>query len=258
MTTKLMREFPSPNVTAMIPLHPLSIEEHKFFVVNHSKGIFEFKYSGHLLSRIDDFAQNAFDSYREHMYPVSVTGLKTKVVDTASYRTSAIETKPIYGSRRFCTMDYNFAELLTNIIKGRSAVDIIQDENGDWMEMVNVSQYFRFMDYEEGGEHFPHYDSDYHYEYNDSYTKYSLVVYFTQCKTGEFAFVNDAGTKFEGIIDDWDRQATEEECWLKIKPEPMKILLFPHTLCHTVLPFTDVGRHRMICRGDILFKKISK
>ncbi len=253
MTTKLMLEIPSPNVTAMVPLYFRSLNglsSDDYVIVSHGKGIFEFqclKASSPVFR--DDVKRNlrdCFDRNKDHIYPVSVSGLKD---GAGAYANTA-------GSERFCTMNYDLADILTNMIKGRSAVDIIQDENGKWMELLNVSQYFRFMQYKTGGEHFPHYDSDYTYEYNGAVTKYSLVAYFTECKSGEFAFVEPKGTEFEGIVGDWNRQATDKECYLKINPMAMKILVFPHTLCHTVLPFTDRNNQRIICRGDLLFKHI--
>ncbi len=246
---KLMLEMPSPNVTKMIPLSfsdITRIEPNYFTVTPHPNGIYEYTYLGNRGQVISDCAQYAFEhTYKDHIYDVDVSGFK-KPGDV---------TPAAVGSQRFCTMNYGFAEFLTKIIKHRSAVDVIQDENGNWMEMLNVSQYFRFMRYKAGGEHFPHYDSDFEYKYNGAVTKYSLVAYFTKCDTGELAFVNDKGTKFEGIINDWDRQAEDKEIYLKIKPAPLKIVVFPHTLCHTVLPYTDNGE-RIICRGDLLYKKV--
>lgn len=251
--TKLMLEVPSPNVTAMVPLQFQSLnvfEPDDFTILSHKKGIFEFQCSKAKVARnatnIKRNLEDCFDRNKEHIYPVSVSGLKN---GAGAYANTA-------GSERFCTMDYRFANFLTNIIKGRSAVDIIQDENGKWMELVNVSQYFRFMRYKTDGEHFPHYDSDFTYEYNGAVTKYSLVAYFTDCKSGEFAFVEPKNTEFEGGNTDWNRQATDAECYLKIMPQPLRILVFPHTLCHTVLPFTDKNQDRIICRGDLLFKHI--
>lgn len=239
----LMKEMISPNVTKMIPLLHLRSgilpSRNNYKVVCHGRGVFEFVPNHTRGDEIFGAIQKTFIEYSQNaaVYPVSVTGLKTNVDKV--------------GSHRFCTMDYDFAKYLTEIIKDQCAVDIIQDEFG-YHQMLNVSQYFRFMRYKEGGEHFPHYDSDFVYHYNEMVTKYSLVVYFSDCNTGDFAFVNDPR---ENDCSDWDRQATEEEIWLKVKPSCMKILLFPHTLCHTVLPFTDANSARYIARGDILFMR---
>ena len=55
-------------------------------------------------------------------------------------------------------------------------------------------------------------------------------------------------SKLEGQV----RSATDKEIYLKIKPNNMKLVLFPHTLCHGVLPFTEDERN--IIRGDLIFK----
>lgn len=248
----LMKEVPSCNVTHILdiglggPKMP-----HQFDIINHGKGVFEFnpikclqseQCKQYLLEKLPA----AFDAYQQHnaVYPVTTTGLK-------------IQDDQQIGSHRFCTMDYRFAQYLTNVIKDRSVVDIIQSQN-QWFDMINVSQYFRFMKYSSGGEHYPHYDSDFEYQYNKAVTKYSVVVYFNDCDSGELAFVDDTrGKKIVFYKDDWKRQATDQEIWLKIKPSYMKIVLFPHELCHTVLPFTDQDNIRYICRGDILFNQVS-
>lgn len=243
---KLMAEIPSPNVTA---IHSLDFDKYKSFtkgdfsVLCHKNGIFEFRYN----ARKPDFhlvpVYDAFGIYQSQTYNVNVTGCKTSNFDKV-------------GSVRFCTMNYNFASILTNIIKDFSVLDIIKDESGDWLEMVNVSQYFRFMMYKRGGEHFPHWDTDFAYDYNGTITKYSVVVYFTDNVTGEIAFVDETNTEFANSTLDWTRQATDEEIYLKINPSFFKIVAFPHTLCHTVLPFQDKNTgDRIICRGDILYRK---
>lgn len=253
MKNKLMLEIPSPNVTKIIPLdfEELSgIQPKDFDISQHKNGIYEFDLilPGSRLGKLNDIYSmiaRAFLAYRDHIYDVDVTGFKKNDGTPSSV-----------GSTRFCTMNYDFAEFLTNIMKYRSVLDIIKDENGSWWEMLNVSQYFRFMRYQTGGEHYPHLDSDFEYEYNGAVTKYTVVVYFTRCNTGEIAFVDGTGTEFEGKTCDWSRQAKDEEIYLKIKPDVLKIVAFPHTLCHTVLPFTDNCNVRMICRGDILYKKV--
>ncbi len=250
---KLMLEMLSPNVTKILPID-LSLfnlyHYNNFHITPHENGIFEFQLQDYRLyteSKILEVMNEAFNVYKDHIYNVDVTGFKNNN-----------EQPSKVGSTRFCTMHYGFAKWLTSIIKHSSTVDVIRDTAGNWYEMVNVSQYFRFMRYQAGGEHFPHYDSDFEYKYNGAVTKYSVVVYFTRCKSGEIAFCNDNRNIYDGrkAQTDWDRQATNEEIYKKFLPEPLKIVAFPHTLCHTVLPFTDEGKTRIICRGDILFKKV--
>jgi hypothetical protein len=105
------------------------------------------------------------------------------------------------------------------------------------------------MRYSKGGEHFPHYDSDFH---GSNYvTKYSLVMYFNDCESGELAFVDDPRRPV--TESDWERQATGEEIYRKITPRAGRIVLFPHTLCHTVLPFRGEASFRRVVRGDLVF-----
>ena len=120
------------------------------------------------------------------------------------------------------------------------------------------SDYFRFMKYTSGGQHYPHYDTDFIID-NNTITKYSLVMYFNDCKDGELVFCKDNRPPktemsfIEKDTSDWNRQVEEEEILLKIKPKAGMIVLFPHTLCHAVLPFT--GEERNIVRGDLEFVK---
>jgi hypothetical protein len=244
-----MLEMPSPNVTHILPLYMSNLPDQKRYnITSHGRGVFEFNPVETKNDVITTIIESAFYKYEQNdaVYPVTITGLKT---------CDSPETADV-GSTRFCTMDKDFAQYLTNVISGRSVVDIIKDGEY-WHQMINVSQYFRFMRYQTGGEHFPHYDSDFVYQYNNAATKYSLVVYFNDCDSGELAFVDDAKRQKKCIDHtDWKKQANDSEIWLKIKPSCMKIVLFPHTLCHAVLPFTDENNVRYICRGDILFEKV--
>lgn len=263
-----MKEIPSPNVTYIRPqifvagTLPNCTD---FSIKSHGRGIFEFNPLSKAGSLgVVNALERTFEDYNiaGATYPVTITGAK---VDSN-------ESK-LAGSTRFCTMNPQFAEYLTDVIANRSVIDIISTEHMKeqytgsgiaftskqvhWWEMINVSQYFRFMKYSTGGEHFPHYDSDFVYEYNYAITKYSIVVYFNDCDSGELAFIDD-NTEHAENKSDWTRQATDAEIFLKIRPSAMKILLFPHTLCHTVLPFTDKNNVRYICRGDVLFQRVNR
>ena len=258
----LIPEIVSPNVTKIKPMYlPTGIVDiigdgctmkDLYEITNHGNGIFEFNIQidedtkSAMGERINlDFAEYEKD---DAVYNVSVTGLPTD---------SGI------GSKRFCTMNATLASWITETIKGRCAIDIFKDEYNSLWEFVQASQYFRFMKYENGGEHFPHYDSDYKHVDNTHVSKYSVVMYFTDCETGDIAFCfDDRENNSDSVWDsDWDRQANEDEIYLSIKPKAMKILMFPHTLCHTVLKYTQNENTesfgRIICRGDLYFKRVS-
>ena len=179
---------------------------------------------------------------------VSITGIKENMNDGQ-------------GSSRYSTNSPKLSEYLTNILNSFN-LNIRADFHKDFDSINNickyskVSDYFRFMKYENGGQHYPHYDTDFIIDKN-TITKYSLVMYFNDCEDGELVFCKDnrppkTEMSFIGTdTSDWNRQVKEEEILLKIKPTAGMIVLFPHTLCHAVLPFT--GRERNIVRGDLEF-----
>ena len=171
---------------------------------------------------------------------VSITGIKENMNDGQ-------------GSSRYSTNSPKLSEYLTNILNSFN-LNIRADFHRDYDSIINickyskVSDYFRFMKYENGGQHYPHYDTDFVIDKN-TITKYSLVMYFNDCKDGELVFCKDFRENHQNS--DWNRQVKEEEILLKIKPTAGMIVLFPHTLCHAVLPFT--GEERNIVRGDLEF-----
>ena len=196
-----------------------------------------------------DHLQNQFDTWFNHFKSeglvenVSITGIKENMNDGQ-------------GSSRYSTNSPKLSEYLTNILNSFN-LNILADFHEDFDSINNickyskVSDYFRFMKYENGGQHYPHYDSDFVIDKN-TITKYSLVMYFNDCKDGELVFCKDFRENHQNS--DWNRQVKEEEILLKIKPKAGMIVLFPHTLCHAVLPFT--GEERNIVRGDLEFVRI--
>lgn len=180
---------------------------------------------------------------------VSITGIKENINDGK-------------GSYRYSTNSRILSEFLTDVINELGIVDTNVEENKylfkassetikqkEYYKFIKVSEYFRFMKYEKGGQHYPHYDSD--YCFNDGViTKYSLVMYFNDCEDGEIVFCKDNRMNHKNT--DWKRQCNEDEIILKFKPEKGKIILFSHDLCHSVLSFT--GDYRKMVRGDLEFK----
>ena len=238
----------SPNVKRIYNNHfarilsytPSSILEYydvldeKIIVIN----IQNQKYTDHL--------QNQFDTWFNHFKSeglvenVSITGIKENMNDGQ-------------GSSRYSTNSPKLSEYLTNILNSFN-LNIRTDFHRDYDSIINickyskVSDYFRFMKYTSGGQHYPHYDTDFIIDRN-TITKYSLVMYTNDCEDGELVFCKDFRENHQNS--DWNRQVKEEEILLKIKPKAGMIVLFPHTLCHAVLPFT--GRERNIVRGDLEF-----
>lgn len=180
---------------------------------------------------------NAFQKYEKKgfAYDVNFNGREAK-------------DQPV-GSKRVCMNSDSLAKLLTEVVKNLGLVDIINDTPTSVSKFIQVSKYFRLMKYERYGEHAPHYDSDFKLGYDYYFTGYSLVLYLTNNKTGELAFCNDS----RGETTDWTRQAHDDEIYLKVSPKEGRIVLFPHTLCHSVLPFNE-DSVRMVVRGDLIFQ----
>ena len=181
-----------------------------------------------------------FKSYQKNdsVYPVTKSGL-----------TLNANCKDI-GSQRFCTNSEELSDWLNNVIIKSNAFPSFHGDD----KYHGVASYFRFMKYKNGGMHYPHYDSDYLYmRPNDNlYTAYSLVMYLSDCETGEIVFINDE-TKHAKDRSDWERQATDEEIFLRIKSRVGRIVLFPHELCHSVMEFNE--KERVIIRGDVVFTR---
>ena len=243
-----MIELISPNVTRIEKTDINVSTEHTCVI--YPNGVIEITPQGENYSNTNLVKlRSLFKSYEEagHLYGVTVTGLKS-------------ETEK-YGSHRFCTMDRALAEQITDVVNDLGILQQLiiakNKEESELHDFVGCSSYFRFMRYVSGGEHFPHYDSDFQFQNTKGFaTRYTMVMYFTNNDTGAIAFVEDKRENHNNS--DWDRQATDEEITLKILPQRGKIVLFPHDLPHTVLPYTYTGeigtdKERIIARGDLVF-----
>lgn len=190
----------------------------------------------------------AFKTYHDegHLYPVTRSGLPL------TGHTSEI------GSIRFCTMNSILSDTLHKIIMLSDAFPTFYSENDEWFKLHGVSPYFRFMRYHKGGMHYPHYDSDYEYSVPNTniVTKFSLVVYMTDNNSGALSFV-DPTVNNKPLDSDWDHQASDDEIYLKVLPKVGRIVLFPHTICHTVLELEDT-EPRIMARGDVEFIRGAK
>lgn len=231
----------SPNVKMIIPymFRTLQVESYPKIYL-HPQGIVEVDIS-------DDFSVTTlsknFDEYWEEfdekglIQSVGVNGLNDELGA---------------GSFRFSTNAKYLAKYFN---------EIIEDITPYFYNYSHVSPYFRFMKYSKGGEHFPHYDSDYESKVDKTVTLYSLVMYLDDCEDGEIVFCNDSKeypypphrNSKSALEADWDRQCTDEEIYLRFKPKKGRIILFPHKLCHAVLPFT--GEQRRMIRGDLYFTR---
>jgi hypothetical protein len=197
----------------------------------------------------------AFTAMRDAggVYAVNVTGLPTDDQKVGSYR--------------FCAWNEQLASAITKIIKKKNLFELISTSGvfcdggtiGECAHFAGVSKYFRCMSYSKGGEHYPHFDSDFVMKGDASTgyaTLYSMVLYTEDCDSGALAFVNPPDGSDRS---DWDRQAHPEEIYHKEYPRVGKIVIFRHSLCHTVLPFSPSRYEcRRIIRGDLIFTKEAK
>lgn len=239
-----LHEGVSPNVKLILPRMYRDINQdlENIYTKIHENNIIEISIKD--FSSFNNEMNIAFQDYysffeeQDYLEDVSITGVSSNL-DLGA------------GSTRFSTISNNLASILDNIISYSGALKALNQSES----YFKVAEYFRFMRYSNGGQHYPHYDSDFIFKNDPQYiTKYSLVVYHNRCKDGELYFCNDSRRLVNDseLTTDWDRQATEDEIYLKIKSDNIKIVLFPHTLCHGVLPFT--GQERNIIRGDLIFK----
>lgn len=237
----------SPNVkmtlTSMYEFLSNSVEKENLniYTKHHESGVIEIlintetNNSTNFNTKMSSSFESYFNWYLKHkcIEPVSVTGISSNL-------------ELGLGSNRFSTMSKYLSEILTYIIRKSNVVPALNFDHG---EFIKVAEYFRFMKYLSGGQHYPHYDTDYTF-YDDRFvTKYSLIVYHNTCDSGELYFCNEPRNL---LRTDWDRHATEEEIYLKVAPADLKIVLFPHNLCHGVSVFN--GNQRNIIRGDLIFK----
>lgn len=176
------------------------------------------------------------------------------------------------GSFRVTNYDPEFAKYLTRLFVEQGEVVRIklnelssvnwQEDNPDKLstwEFVGISPMFRYMEYTQGSEHFPHYDSPYYKDESPLLrTLMSGVLYLTTNKSGATGFIDD-GQKdipfIERDTSDWKQQATNQQTINWYLPTKGRMLFFPHQECHTVFPLQE-DEKRIIIRFDFYFRAV--
>lgn len=131
-------------------------------------------------------------------------------------------------------------------------------ENSVW-EFCGISPLLRFMRYENGGEHYAHYDAGFFYDRDTYRTLKSFVLYLTTNEVGRTRFIEDGQDDVPQSLRlnlDWSRRVEPHEVKLGILPKAGSMLVFNHRECHDVEPFVG-NESRMIIRGDFVYKKHS-
>ena len=226
----------------------------KVFVISLLDSSLSLENNNNILNHIEKTKKETLDEILGKFHYLSEKGF-TFNVNTTGIKNENTEIQKV-GSSRFCIQNKNLSSVVNYAIKQLSLNQYVEIDNEKYL-YEGVSKYWRFMSYNQGGEHYPHYDSDFN-TFGNQYTKFSCVVYFTDCKSGELAFIDDK-TEFAENKEDWDRQATDSEIVLKIKPKALDVVIFPHDMCHSVLPFKKdyEDRERVIARGDLIYSKVS-
>ncbi len=125
---------------------------------------------------------------------------------------------------------------------------------------TGISPVLRFMEYSAGGRHNTHYDMGYDYEaldLNDKRRTLLSIVWYLNDEPnsgGRTRFIKDNQDHlpiFLRNLDDWIREAREDEVIAQQAPIQGGALVFWHRMAHDVSQFT--GNSRVIIRGDVEF-----
>jgi len=136
--------------------------------------------------------------------------------------------------------------------------EVVRPVSSTWRP-VGVTPMVRFMNYQEGGEHYAHYDAGHIYKDPRFRTLMSGVLYLTSNSTGKTRFIRD-GQSDQAV---WDRdhsdhqaRTLEESVETSLAPEKGSILLFDHRLCHDVSLYDGAEGDRTIIRFDVVFEAL--
>lgn len=129
------------------------------------------------------------------------------------------------------------------------------DSQGKEYFYLGSTPWLRFMRYNNGGMHTPHYDCSFINEHEQYLTLYSWVMFLNTPNGigGNFQFIHDEQQyKLSPMLWDMkDHLVMSEKVLHNIQPRQGSILIFPHWLCHQVEEF--IGDKRYIIRGDIAY-----
>lgn len=199
----------------------------------------------------------------KELYPVGVQGL------------SDVSKEELVGSLRQTVHDKALAHFLTEEIWKSPSLSITpvvlnefspvdwQSQNPDklnyWIPL-HVSPVFRYMEYDEGGEHYTHYDAPYIDKENPLIrTLQSGVLYLTDSDVYT-RFISDGQDSIPFCnrkLSDWTEPAPKNLVDYAVKSEAGQVLVFPHQLAHDVSKHPGGGK-RIIIRFDIFYQAIGK
>lgn len=125
---------------------------------------------------------------------------------------------------------------------------------------LGSTPWMRFMRYDHGGMHVPHYDAPFESLVESYITLFSWVLYLNdvpEAHGGSLDFVDDGRADHpcdrpREAFADWRRMARAGEITRSVQPRRGRLLVFPHWHCHQVAAYTGDGR-RYIIRGDLAY-----
>ena len=120
---------------------------------------------------------------------------------------------------------------------------------------IGISPMLRFMKYDEGGQHYAHYDAGFIYPDDNYRTLMSYIVYLTTNENGATRFIYDGQEGFYTWTrnhDDWTREVRKDEILFESVPVCGNVLIFDHRICHDVEKYTG-NNPRIIIRGDVIY-----
>jgi hypothetical protein len=133
-----------------------------------------------------------------------------------------------------------------------------RDAHRSW-RAVGLSPILRFMRYEPGGAHAPHYDAG--YDYGDGRRTLLSVIFFLSDATGSGAtrFIADGQGRLPTAardFADWSRAPRADEVLVRCEPRVGDALVFDHRLCHDVERWDGPGA-RISVRADVVYEAIA-
>lgn len=210
-----------------------------------------------ITSQILEGLKNTFLSQGE-LYPVGIQGK------------SDVTTEENVGSKRITLHSKRLALVLQPLINHLKPVVLDDYSPMDWQSdnpegynywvPLHISPLFRYMEYEEGGLHYAHYDAEYKNPEDPlTRTLYSGVLYLTDNEVYT-RFIDDGQDSLPLMARNLEDHTTPTDLssvYYFSKSEANSCIMFPHRICHDVSENKE-NKKRIIIRFDIFFKAIGK
>lgn len=192
------------------------------------------------------------------------------VMAPVNYQGNPKQPEEYRGSMRVNIWSLTLAERIwQKISKYINPVDADELTLTDWWQgnqgrkkwqPVALSPLMRFMCYDTGGKHWPHYDAGFIYPDDNLRSLVSLIIYLTSdSHGGETRMIDDKqqGPVWQRDHSDWSNEANDDQVLTSCKPVAGRALLFLHGQCHDVAEYHGI-EPRIIIRTDVIFEAVSE